>query len=458
MSDSGADRPIGAGDAGGATGPAGAPPATVAALLGRCLRAAGATRVFGSPDSGIRGLDGLGHLRVDEPELAALLADAAGRVGRGPGVALLPGRRLRLSSAPGARADVVAVTDPSSLPVLVAGWDFGAVHAAVELVLDLDLEAPVPAEVEALTLDEAAGGQLYTLDPSLASLGMLVLAGPGVVRAGQVAALQDFAARAGVGVVNTWGAKGVFRWDSPHHYGTAGLQARDFELAGFGSAGLVVAVGVDPLEAPADRWATGQVLEVEPWQLAALAHRWPEPPAVPPHPALYRDLAAAVGPLYERESTPLTPARAARDLAEVLPAGGLVAADPGPAGLWVARTFPTTEPGSVVVPATVAPGFAAAAGVVASLDGRPSISVVTDPADGITGALVEQAGAWGAALTLAVWGGDGALGSAADHRAAMAAAVASPGTDVIDVPVDLTLTRVLVEVAGEVIAWHERQA
>ena len=38
----------------------------------------------------------------------------------------------------------------------------------------------------------------------------------------------------GVPVINTWGAKGVFRWDSELHGGTAGLQARDFELARVG--------------------------------------------------------------------------------------------------------------------------------------------------------------------------------------------------------------------------------
>src|SRR5207244_8306725 len=111
-----------------------------------------------------------------------------------------------------------------------------------------------------------------TLSPTLAEFRTLVLAGPGVVRANQVAALQAFAAQAGVGVVNTWGAKGVFPWNSPHHYGTAGLQARDFELAGFDDAQLVIAVGLDPDEAPAARWAHAQVLDVEPWQLAALAY------------------------------------------------------------------------------------------------------------------------------------------------------------------------------------------
>jgi hypothetical protein len=411
--------------------------------------------VFGSAASGIGGVPGLGHVRVDEPEVAALLADADGRIGPGPGpgVALLPGRRLRLSSAPGADAPRLEVTDPGSLPVIVAGWTFGSVHSAIELVLDVDLDAPVPAGVDAFVLDESAGGQQWSLDPSLASLGMVVLAGPGVVRAGQVATLGEFASRAGVGVVNTWGAKGVLRWDDPYHHGTAGLQARDFELAGVTEAGLVVAVGLDPLEAPAERWAGPQVLEVAPWQLAALALRWPEPGPAPPVPALYRELATALGPLYAAETVPLTPARAARDLADVVPSGGLVAADPGPAGLWVARALPTTEPGSVVVPATTQQGFAAAAGVVAALDGRPALSVVAAPVDAATWAVLDQAAAWSIPLALVVWGDEGAATSSADHRARLVAALEAPGPEVVEVAVDLAATSVLIDVAGEVVAW-----
>jgi hypothetical protein len=38
-------------------------------------------------------------------------------------------------------------------------------------------------------------------------------------------------------------------------------------------------------------------------------------------------------------------------LARAVPEGGLVVAEPGLVGFWVARTFPTSIPGSVLVPA-----------------------------------------------------------------------------------------------------------
>ena len=429
-------------------------PATVGDLLGRCLRAIGAGRVFGSSASGIVGIGGLGHVRVDEPVLAALLADAQGRIGPGAGAALLPGRRLRLSASPGTDVVPVVVDDPTLLPEAIATWSVGAVFGCAELVLELDLDAPAPDGVAPLAVDDS--GQLLTLSPTLAGFSTLVLAGPGIVRAGQIPALQAFAAQAGVGVVNTWGAKGVFAWDSPHHYGTAGLQARDFELAGFGDAELVIAVGVDPDEAPRRLWATGQVLEVEPWQLGALAYNWPDPEPVPPYPALYRELSAALGPLYDSDAAPLTPARAARDLSLVRPAGALVAADPGPAGLWVARTYPTTEPGSVIVPSRRADGFAVAAAMVCSLDQRRAFAVTTSPLDPATEALVELGKVVGSSFVLCEWGADEHWSDALAHKVALRSALEASGIAHVGVPVDFAWTSTLTSVAGDVVAWDER--
>ena len=49
-------------------------------------------------------------------------------------------------------------------------------------------------------------------------------------------------------MLNTWGAKGVFDWRSPHHLATAGLQAWDFELGGLADADLIIATGLDERE------------------------------------------------------------------------------------------------------------------------------------------------------------------------------------------------------------------
>lgn len=175
-----------------------------------------------------------------------------------------------------------------------------------------------------------------------------VLVGPGVVRDGCVDGLHAFAARHTCGVVNTWGAKGVFRWDDPRHHGTAGLQARDFELAGLAAVDVLVTSGLDPAEVTSHPWTgRAEVMDVPPHALAAVVLDDVE--GTLERPALYTRLAAVVGPLYERAGS--AAARAAA-IAAALEPGGLVVAEPGLAGFWIARTFPTERPGTVLVPAS----------------------------------------------------------------------------------------------------------
>lgn len=177
----------------------------------------------------------------------------------------------------------------------------------------------------------------------MSSLGILV--GPGVVQAGCVDGLQAFARRVSCGVVNTWGAKGVFRWDDPLHFGTAGLQARDFELAGLGAVDLLVTSGLDPDEVTSSPWeGRAEVVDVPPEELGTFTGTLPV--GTTERPALYTDLAAVVGPLYDQPNSP--PARAAR-LAAALPDDGVLVARPGLVGFWIARTFPTSRPGSVAI-------------------------------------------------------------------------------------------------------------
>ena len=177
----------------------------------------------------------------------------------------------------------------------------------------------------------------------MSRLGILV--GPGVVTAGGVEGLQALARRVGCGVVNTWGAKGVVRWDDPLHFGTAGLQAWDFELAGLGEVDVLLTSGLDPDEVTSTPWeGRAEVVDVAPADLGAYAGTLPA--GTTERPALYTELAAVVGPLYEQPGS--APARAAA-LAAALPADDVLIARPGLVGFWIARTFPTSRPGSVQI-------------------------------------------------------------------------------------------------------------
>jgi acetolactate synthase-1/2/3 large subunit len=273
------------------------------------------------------------------------------------------------------------------------------------------------------------------------------------VGTGSIEGLRELAAAANAPVANTWGAKGVLRWDSPHHMGTCGLQARDFELLGFAGYDAIVATGIDPAESPPERFALAPVVEVPARELGRLAERV-EPAAGEIRPnELYARLSKVAQPGYTDDRVPLHPARAVADVRSVLQSGGIVTGEPGLAGVWVARTFPTTDPGTVVVPATATGGIAAALALTAALHGVPAIAVTTEPIDPTTLGVLKLATDLGAALVVDVWGAGGPVRRVENHLAQLEAAVTEPGVTIVDVPVDLSLTRKLVNAAGPVVAW-----
>jgi thiamine pyrophosphate-dependent acetolactate synthase large subunit-like protein len=326
-----------------------------------------------------------------------------------------------------------------------SGAEVGAVAGAFDSV-------PVPAAlVHALRLDPMHEQADPTVDVPEGDL--VVLAGPGVVGTGSIEGLRELAAAANAPVANTWGAKGVLRWDSPHHMGTCGLQARDFELLGFAGYDAIVATGIDPAESPPERFALAPVVEVPARELGRLAEQV-EPAAGEIRPNdLYARLSKVAQPGYTDDRVPLHPARAVADVRSVLQSGGIVTGEPGLAGVWVARTFPTTDPGTVVVPATATGGIAAALALTAALHGVPAIAVTTEPIDPTTLGVLKLATDLGAALVVDVWGAGGPVRRVENHLAQLEAAVTEPGVTIVDVPVDLSLTRKLVNAAGPVVAW-----
>ena len=289
---------------------------------------------------------------------------------------------------------------------------------------------------------------------------IVVLAGPGVFAPAEgagVVGLRSFAAAGSLGVANTWGAKGVFDWDSPHHLGTCGLQARDFELLGWADADAIIATGIDEAESPRDRFALTAVHNVAPDELGALAGsvRASGAPLVN---ELYPRLAAVAQPGFVDDRVPLHPARAVADLGTALPPGGVVTADPGIAGLWVARTFPTpavapSGPRRVVIPSDRTPGAAAHIAGDAAVAGRPAVIVTTDPVGHETAAVYDELAAAGVSVVLVVWNERGSLGRVTEHRERLETALAIPGASVVEVPVALALTDLLIDAAGPVVAW-----
>jgi thiamine pyrophosphate-dependent acetolactate synthase large subunit-like protein len=302
------------------------------------------------------------------------------------------------------------------------------------------------------------------LDPAIveaidSAVRPVVLAGPGVVARASgsalrrpVDALRAFAERAGVGVLNTWGAKGVFDWRSRHHLATVGLQAWDFERGGLADADLIVTTGLDEREVLAD-WQLAPSVDVEPTSLAELVDRITPRDRSIVVPSLRAELAAVTQAGWERTEAPLPPTKVTQHYSQVLGDGGLVAADPGTAGYWVARTFATQQLGGAQVTAhRLHRGFAVACCTVARLADRdrPVLAVV-DAIDEPTALALETAQRLGVTVPLEVWSDDGDDLDADAHLARLQALVHDGGQ--ATVPTDPTQLDEMLAVAGPIIAW-----
>jgi len=436
---------------------------TTGELLGRVLRAAGVDALYG---------EALGPLAVTRAPaaVAGLLAAAHQRVHatragvhRGDGT-------LRLAAADGdsdTGADGVEVGAAPIRTITVASADdlAGAVAelclpGAVEMALDLDLDAPVAdtAPAPAPAEERWIGPDPDTVAALARATSVTVLAGPGVVHHGAVAGLHDLAVSAGLGVLNTWGAKGVFDWRSAHHLATVGLQAHDFELAGLGEVELIVATGLDPAESPDGSWDLAPAVHVAPGALAPLAEHGGDVRRSPVMPALRGRLAAVTQQGWTVDRSPLPPTRVTMHYAECLARHGLVAADAGTAGFWVARTFATTRLGGAVVPSVPTPGFAAACVAVARLrrPGRPALAVVDGPVDATTVAVVEAASALGVHVPVEAWSPDGERLDADAHRSRLLGLVLAgdgAGRAPVTLSTDPGQMTAMVDAAGPVVAW-----
>jgi thiamine pyrophosphate-dependent acetolactate synthase large subunit-like protein len=423
---------------------------TTGMLVTRALQAAGIDAVYGRP---LRGVD---VVDVRDERVASLMAVAHGRVHRRVAAVHADGDLVVGSTSVPARSEAATVDDLlDAVPALASG------RARLRLALDLDAPAPDLTPPRPAPPDRWLDPADELLDALRGAERAVVLAGPGVVTGGAVPGLHALAAAGSLGVLNTWGAKGVFDWRSRHHLATAGLQERDFALAGLGDADLILAAGVDPDEAPPRLWTgLAPVAEVPPGALDPLAEVWARPRAEIPVPPLRAELARVTQEGWSAASAPLAPSLVTRHYAQALGGGGLVAADPGVAGYWVARTFATTDLGAVQVPATAeSAGFAVACAVVARLrsPSRPVLAVVDGPMPGEAGgaaeAAREAAARLGVAVPLAVWDRDGPRLTAEDHLARLQVAVVAEDPEPLVLATDPAQLDRMVAAAGEVVAW-----
>ena len=429
------------------------PSESVASLVSRCLRAVGATRAFAAPGHDLDALEGLALIPVASEAAAIALADADGRLSTAPdvrpGVALLPGRRVRLSSQPGEETQSLSVA-VEDLPAAIAGWSLGRVFGAVEIELPSDLFAEAPEGAQPLVLQRS--DQLLRLSAGLADFRTMIVVGPGVLRDGAGADVADFVTRSGAGVMTTMGAIGVVPFDHPAWCGVVGIQADDPALGGLDECELVIAVGVDDDELGESLPINAQLLEVEPWHLPFLATDWPAIEAHADRSSLVEACAAVFGDYREATGSPLHPVRAVLDVFDAIDSDVQVFVDAGPAGLWFARGVVPVPTGRVMVPARSSDGFAVAAAIIAALDGTRSVAITT-PGGALENELLDVAASLNLAIVVEHWGDDVDGGEPSQHRSNLVAAMNDSGVSVTGVAVDLAAAAELVELAGPVVAW-----
>jgi acetolactate synthase-1/2/3 large subunit len=424
-----------------------------------CLEAEGVQYVFGIPGEETLDLNEsladstVQFVPVRHEQGGAYMADAYGRLTGRAGVCLGtlgPGATNLLTAVADAfldRAPMVALTGQSDLERMhkeshqyidligimrpVVKWN--ARVSSPEIVPEVVRKAFKVAESEKpgsthLELPEDVMGRPLDAsplprhapvqpEPGLSELGRaaeiinraenpVILAGNGAIRGHASRALRAFVHTTGIPVAETFMAKGLLDYEDPHALGTVGLHARDYAMAGFDEADVVITVGYDLVEHSPEHWnprgdkrivmidsvaaeideffipeveLVGDIAHI----VARLAAGCERTPSVPAGSDRLRELVlGALRDARDDDHFPMRPPRILAEIREALGPSDLLVSDVGLHKLWIGRVFPAHEPGTVLIANGLAGmGFALPTAIAAKLV-DPHRHVVTVSGDG----------------------------------------------------------------------------
>jgi len=307
----------------------------------------------------------------------------------------------------------------------------GATHLELpEDVMEAELDAePLPVKATVRRPEPSHDEILEAAEIVCSAKRPIILAGNGATRVGASPALRGFAERTGIPVAETFMGKGLIDADSPLSVGAVGLQAGDYDMAGFDEADIVITVGFDLVEHSPEHWNAGKdkrivyidtvsvevdeyfVTEVDlvgdvPRILELLLEQCGDvDPGEPSH--RLRDvvlgrLEAARGD----DHFPVQPPRALWEIRNALGNEDILISDVGMHKLWIGRMFPAHEPNTVLIANGLAGmGFAVPAAVAAKLV-HPERNVVTVSGDGgflMNCQELETASRLGTAFVNVIW-------------------------------------------------------
>jgi acetolactate synthase-1/2/3 large subunit len=266
---------------------------------------------------------------------------------------------------------------------------------AVPLPVRHDIRRPMPSPAE---LEHAAELIREAESP-------IVLAGNGLVRVGASHALREFARLTGIPVAETFMGKGLLDYEDEHFVGTVGLQSRDYALAGFEDADLVITAGFDLVEHAPSHWNPNRdkqivcidtvspevdeyyVTEVDLIGDMASILQWlgeTLPGArQPPVSSRLNDIVMSYFEgARDDDHFPAQPPRALWEIRRALGREDMLISDVGLHKLWIARMFPAHEPNTVMIANGLAGmGIAVPTAIAAKLV-HPERKVVTVNGDG----------------------------------------------------------------------------
>ena len=305
------------------------------------------------------------------------------------------------------------LSDPAIIPEVVRkafkvaeGEKPGATHIELpEDVMAASVDAePLPRRRQVHS-EPAARELLRAAELIRGAVRPVALAGNGVVRSGAAPALREFVRATGIPVAETFMGKGLLPPDSPKALGSVGLQAGDYDMAGFDEADVVLAIGYDLVEQSPATWnpkRDKRVICIDSEPAETDANFMPEVELVGdiyhvlarlgeecrhvPHQGGSAKLREVVLGRFEQakddDSFPMQPPRALWEIRQALGREDILISDVGLHKLWIGRMFPAYEPNTVLIANGLAGmGFAVPAAIAAKLV-HPGRSVVTVSGDG----------------------------------------------------------------------------
>ncbi len=282
----------------------------------------------------------------------------------------------------------------------------GATHLELpEDVMAMEVDAsPLPRR-RPVRPEPGARELLRAADLIRNAINPVALAGNGVVRAGAAPALREFSRATGIAAAETFMGKGVIDYRDPKALGTVGLQSRDYAMAGFEDADVVIAIGYDLVEHAPKHWNPKRDKKIvmidsvpaeidENFQpevelfgdiyhvLTRLAEECRDVPHSGGSQRLRDVILGRLEAAKDDDHFPMQPPRALWEIRQALGPNDMLISDVGLHKLWIGRMFPAHEPNTVLIANGLAGmGFALPCAIAAKLV-HPERRVVTVNGDG----------------------------------------------------------------------------